>query len=84
MKYKTCSECGVPEAIGKYYVWNSDGTITAKDDLDRRMVIFETENLTRLFNYLTETTETPIDGIISEAKRKSTLYPTRQMFSLNI
>ena len=81
MKYKTCNECGVPEAIGKYYVWNPDGTITAKDDPDRRMVIFETENLTMLFRYLEETTEIPIDVIITEAKRKSTLPPTRQMSS---
>jgi len=81
MRYKTCNECGVPEAIGKHYVWNSDGTITAKDDPNRRMVIFETENLTMLFRHLEETTETPVDGIISEAKRKSTLPSTREMFS---
>lgn len=80
MKYKTCGECSVPEAIGKRYVWNTDGTITDKENPGRRMVIFETENLTTLFRHLEQTTQTPVNHIISEAKRKSTLPPTRKMF----
>lgn len=72
-EFRLCPECGVPEGLGKLYAWNRDGTITGRDEPNRRLVILETDNLRDIFKDLQLSSPFPIDGLISEGKRRSAL-----------
>ncbi|MDY6796917.1 MAG: hypothetical protein SWK76_16790 [Actinomycetota bacterium] len=80
MKTRPCSDCGVPEAIGRKYTWNVDGTITEKDSPERRVVILETDNLAMLFGIIGEEKQTSLDSIIVDAKRRSATHYMQSMF----
>ncbi|MFW6113490.1 MAG: hypothetical protein ACOC78_01040, partial [Actinomycetota bacterium] len=81
MKTKICTDCGVPEAVGRNYEWNTDGTITYKNHPERRVVILETENLRGLFDVLEKMIDKPLEPIITDIKRRSALYYLRSLFS---
>lgn len=51
---RTCGECGVPQGIARNLIWNANGTITQKGDPRHRLVFFESDNLDRLWNRLSE------------------------------
>ena len=50
----TCGECGIPLGIARTHNWNSNGTITEKGDPRHRMLLFESDNLDRLWRRLSE------------------------------
>jgi hypothetical protein len=51
---ETCGGCGVPLGIARTHGWNSNGTITEKNDPSHRMLFFESDNLDRLWLRLSE------------------------------
>ena len=72
---KTCGECGIPLGIARTMSWNSDGTISQKEDPLHRMIFFECDNLDRLWLRLSEilaVTKEHIWEIVIDSKSRAT------------
>jgi hypothetical protein len=77
---KTCSVCGVPRKFSRDHVWNSDGTVTQASNPDNRLCFFEADSFERLFHNIEELVGMPIDRVVVDGKRKSSLAYIRYMF----
>ncbi|MBN2026398.1 MAG: hypothetical protein JW854_06550 [Actinobacteria bacterium] len=72
---RTCGECGVPLGIARNLDWNANGTITQKGDPRHRLIFFESGNLDRLWNRLSEMLEVTTDHVwevVIESKSRAT------------
>jgi hypothetical protein len=78
----TCGECGVPFGIARTMNWNSDGTITQRGDPRHRLILFESDNLDRLWLRLSELLGVTLEHVretVIESKSRATrafLYRT--------
>lgn len=78
---KACSYCGVPREFSRENRWNSDGTVTQTANPDHRVIFYEAEGMDRLIGNLEDLVGVPLDRIVIEGKRKSTLNYLESMFS---
>ncbi|MDY6793839.1 MAG: hypothetical protein SWK76_00950 [Actinomycetota bacterium] len=72
---RTCGECGVPLGVARTLDWNANGTITQKKDPRHRMILFESDNLDRLWSRLSEllgVTLKHVSEIVIESKSRAT------------
>jgi hypothetical protein len=72
---RTCGECGVPLGIARNLNWNANGTITQKNDPRHRLIFFESDNLDRLWNRLSEILGVTTDHIwevVIDSKSRAT------------
>ncbi|RJP27704.1 MAG: hypothetical protein C4536_13385 [Actinobacteria bacterium] len=79
----TCGECGVPLGIASNLNWNANGTITQKGDPRHRLVFFESDNLDRLWNRLSQilgvTTEHIWEVVIGSKSRATRAFLHRTL-----
>lgn len=79
---RLCDECRVPLGVARTIDWNSDGTITQRDDPTHRLLFFESDNLDRLWLRLSElldVTREHVAELVIESKSRATrafLYRT--------
>ncbi len=80
---RTCGECGVPLGIAGNLNWNANGTITQKGDPRHRLIFFESDNLDRLWNRLSEllgvTTEHIWEVVIDSKSRATRAFLHRTL-----
>ena len=72
---KRCRECGAPSFVARTLVWNSDGTITQRRDPQHRLILFESDNLDRLWARLAESLGVTLEHIqetVIESKSRAT------------
>jgi hypothetical protein len=80
-KVKACKGCGIPKEFCVEQNWNSDGTITQSKNPDHRVLFYEADGIEDLLHHIADIVGVPIDHIIIEGKRKSTLHYLQGMFS---
>jgi hypothetical protein len=66
-----CSRCGVPRLLTAEHVWEPNGTISLSRDPGHRMVVVDNVALTNIVGSIESRLGTPVDGIVTDAKRKS-------------
>ena len=67
----TCKKCGIPARIGKYFRWNSNGTITQKPDPSHRMLFHECSGLDKVLAGIEDIIGVPIEKQIIESKSRA-------------
>lgn len=71
----TCPECGIPRGISRTMRWNPDGTITQVGDPLHRLILFESDNLDRMWMALSEAlgvTEEHLWELVISSKSRAT------------
>jgi len=80
---RTCEECGVPLGIARNLNWNANGTITQEGDPRHRLIFFESDNLDRLWERLSEilgvTTEHIWEVVIDSKSRATRAFLHRTL-----
>lgn len=72
---KRCGECGIPLGVGRNLNWNEDGTITHRRNPRHRLILFESDNLDRLWNRLSELLGVTLEHVwevVIESKSRAT------------
>jgi hypothetical protein len=80
---RVCEECGVPMGIARNLSWNANGTITQRNDPMHRLIFFESDNLDRLWNRLSDilgvTTEHIWEVVIDSKSRATRAFLHRTL-----
>ncbi|MDY6795767.1 MAG: hypothetical protein SWK76_10920 [Actinomycetota bacterium] len=69
-KKAVCSNCGLPQGIGKGNVWHSNGVITASYPPHIRGTLYDTDEQNTLFPALSERIDFDVTPLVIEGKRK--------------
>jgi hypothetical protein len=73
MALRMCRECGFPFWLSKLIRWNENGTITMVVNPDYRVVIIESDFLTRLFSRIEDHLGLSILPLVFEAQRNASI-----------
>ncbi len=80
-KIKVCRKCGVPRLVSKEQNWLDNGVIQQTMDKANRMVFYESDNLSSLFEGIEGIIGLPIEHIVIESKRLDVKEYTEKLLS---
>lgn len=80
-KIKVCRKCGTPRLVSKEQNWLDNGVIQQTMDKANRMVFYETDNLSSLFEGIEGIIGLPIEHIVIESKRLDVKEYTEKLLS---
>jgi len=76
----TCPLCGFPQEFSRQCLWKENGTIVQAGNPRHRLLFLEVPSLAKVLDDIQRLLGMPIDRIVSEGKRKTTLEYLRGLF----
>ncbi len=80
-KIKVCRKCGVPRLVSQDQKWLDNGVIQQTMDRANRMVFYESDNLSSLFEGIEGIIGLPIEHVVIESKRLDVKEYTEKLLS---